>query len=315
MSKTPELVVVGSVALDSVRTPHGERERILGGSACYAGMAASYLTRVGLVGVVGEDFPAAHLDLLRGRGLDLEGIYTEVGSTFFWQGYYEGGMNSAITVDTRLGVFERFRPDLPEAYRSAPSLFLANIHPALQLNVLDQMSKKTRVALDTMNYWIKNEPKLLAEVVSKVEIIFINESEIQQFTGIASLSMAAEQVLTQGPQVVVLKRGEHGATVHCAAGVVAAPALPLRTVKDPTGAGDTFAGGFLGYLAQVGGPSTLETLRAALWVGTAMASFTVEDFSLAGLCRADRETILDRCRTLEAMVSGQAPAPRVTCHV
>ncbi len=314
MVKTPGLVVVGSVALDSIRTPYGEREKILGGSACFAGAAAALLTKVGIVGVVGEDFPREHSELLASRGIDLEGLHREKGTTFHWKGYYEGSMNNAVTVDTNLGVFEFFSPDIPGAYRSSPNLFLGNIHPALQLRVLGQLPNTTRVALDSMNYWIKSEPQLLGEVVGKIEILFINEAEIQQLTGIANLSKAADQVLTQGPQVVVLKRGEHGATVHSAEGVAAVPALPLRDVKDPTGAGDTFAGGFMGYLAQADGPLNLDRLREALWMGTALASHTVQDFSLAGLCRATGESVRERCRMLERMVVGKVPQPRFNDH-
>ena len=307
MPEDLSLVIVGSMALDSIRTPFGEHDAILGGSACYAGVSSSFLTRAGLVGVVGDDFPAEHREFLSGRGLDLAGVYTAKGSTFHWKGYYEGSMNDAITVNTQLGVFEFFNPDIPEAYRSAPSLFLGNIHPALQVRVLEQMPESTRVALDTMNFWITSEPEILKQVVSKVEIVFMNEAEIQQYTGVPNLVEAARAVLSQGPSVVVLKRGAHGATVHCQAGIAAVPALPLDDVKDPTGAGDTFAGGFLGYLAQSGADLTLDRLREALWVGTAMASFAVQDFSLTGLVRAGSEGIVARCRELERMVCGSVP--------
>ena len=307
MPQDLSLVIVGSIALDSIRTPFGEHETILGGSACYAGVSASFLTHVGLVGVVGHDFPAVHRHFLEGRGLDLAGVYEGDGKTFHWKGYYEGSMNNAITVDTQLGVFEFFNPEIPAAYRSAPNLFLGNIHPALQLRVLEQLPRTARVGLDTMNFWINSEPELLKEVVSKVEIVFLNEAEIQQYTGIANLVEAAHAVLGQGPSVVVLKRGAHGATVHCEAGIAAVPALPLDDVKDPTGAGDTFAGGFLGYLAQTGGDLSLDRLREALWVGTAMASFAVQDFSLTGLVRAGHTGIVARCQELETMVCGRVP--------
>ncbi|MBE7558878.1 sugar kinase [bacterium] len=314
MCKTPDLVIVGSVALDSVRTPYGEHERILGGSACYAGVAASYFTQVGIVGVIGRDFPQAHLDLLASRGIDLAGVHRQDGTTFHWKGYYEGAMDRAITVDTHLGVFESFSPDIPEDYRSAPYLFLGNIHPALQLRVLSQLTEKTIVALDTMNYWIKIQPDLLHDVIAKIDLLFINEAEIQQLTGVKNLPEAADRILKDGPRFVVLKRGGHGATVHGAEGVVAAPALPLRDVKDPTGAGDTFAGGFLGYLAQSGPDLSLERLREALWMGTALASHTVQDFSLLGLCRASSESIFQRCRQIAQMVNGRVPNVRITGH-
>jgi sugar/nucleoside kinase (ribokinase family) len=307
LSNSLGLVIVGSVALDSIRTPFGERERILGGSACFTGVCSSYFTQVGLVGVVGKDFPPEHVALLKSRGINMDGVYTEEGNTFFWRGYYEGNMNSAVTEDTQLGVFEGFNPTIPESFKSTPFVFLGNIHPALQMRVLEQMPETACIGLDSMNLWIDIENEKLKEVISKVQILFINEGEAAQLTGLASLIPAAEKVLEMGPEVLVIKRGEHGATVHTSEGIIAAPALPLSDVVDPTGAGDTFAGGFMGYLAQAGGGFSLDSLRQALWLGTAMASFTVQDFSLDGLCRAKRESILERCGEIERMVSGTIP--------
>jgi sugar/nucleoside kinase (ribokinase family) len=280
-----ELLVVGSVALDSVRTPFGKVDEILGGSATFFSYAASFFTRVRLVAVVGADFPRAHLDLLARRGVDLAGLQVADGATFRWVGEYGYDLNEAKTLDTRLGVFADFRPDLPAAFRSTPFIFLANIDPELQLDVLRQMRARPRlVALDTMNFWINGKREALGRVLAEVDVVTINDAEARQLAGEPNLVKAARAIAALGPRTVVVKRGEYGALLLADGAFFVVPAYPLEAVFDPTGAGDTFAGGFMGYLAaqdRVDGP----TMRRAMVYGSVMASFAVEDFSLDRLVR------------------------------
>lgn len=275
------LVIVGSVALDTVETPHGKVERALGGTATFGSISASYFASPGVVGVVGNDFDRKHINLLKRRSVDLEGLQIDKsGKTFHWSGYYEGDMNQAITRDTQLNVFETFQPKLPESYRDAPFLFLGNILPALQLEVLDQVKKPRLVLCDSMNLWIDTQPKELEKVFRRSDVICINDGEARQFVGTSSIPTAAKELLKLGPKRVIIKLGGYGVQLYGKDTFFALPALPLTNVKDPTGAGDTFAGGFIGRLAK---SRTLDenAFRRALAVGTVMASYCVQGFSVS----------------------------------
>jgi sugar/nucleoside kinase (ribokinase family) len=281
-----DLLVVGSVALDSVATPFGKVADALGGSATYFSYAASFFTTVRLVATVGADFPETHVRLLAERGVDVAGLQTTPGGrTFRWVGEYGYDLNEARTLDTQLNVLASFRPDLPAALRQVPYLFLANIDPELQLDVLRQMSSRPRlVALDTMNFWITSKRAALLRVLREVDVITINDAEARQLAGEPNLVRAARAIAALGPQVVVVKRGEYGALMLASGTFFVAPAYPLESVFDPTGAGDTFAGGFMGYLASRE-VTDRASMRRAIVHGSVMASFTVEDFSLNRLCR------------------------------
>ncbi len=281
------LLVVGSIALDDVEAPAGSVKGVLGGAACYFAIAASYFAPVQCVGVVGEDFPAAHLEFLRRRGIDLSGVYRAPGPTFRWGGRYRESLNERDTLYTELGVFEGFEPRLPPEYLDTPWVFLANIHPDLQGHVLRQVHAPRFVALDTMNLWIETQRASLERTLRQVRGLVINDEEARQLTGERNMLRAAAAIRRLGPEVLVVKRGEYGALLFDAEGVFAAPAMPLYEPRDPTGAGDSFAGGFMGALARAGetGP---EALRRAAIYASVMASFCVEDFSL------------ERFRTLES---------------
>jgi sugar/nucleoside kinase (ribokinase family) len=296
------LLVVGSMAFDSIKSPFGEVERVIGGSATYFSLAASYLTPVRLVSVVGRDFPKGTLDMLSARGIDLQGLKVAEGITFHWKGYYEYDLNIAHTVKTDLNVFENFAPVLPASYRESRYVFLGNIDPRLQLDILAQVREPKIVALDTMNFWIEKSPQLLREVIRGVDIVLINEAEIRELTGEFNLVKAARKLMLMGPGRVVIKRGEYG-VLHLSDGeIFAAPAYPLETIFDPTGAGDSFAGGFMGYLASRDGAVLTEMdYRLATIYGSAIASFTVEAFSterLQGLSREEIDSRLAAFRTL-----------------
>jgi sugar/nucleoside kinase (ribokinase family) len=274
------LVVVGSVALDSVETPFGQKEDVLGGSATFFSTSASFFVpQVQIVAVVGEDFPQPHLDFLKSRGVDLSGLTREKGRTFRWKGKYTYELNEAHTLDTQLNVFEQFAPKLPERYRDAEYVFLGNIHPELQGQVLDQVKGPKLVAADTMNFWIKGSLPSLKKTLSRVNLLFVNDAEARQLAGEHNVVKAAQAILRMGPSRVVVKRGEYGALLFDQEHVFSCPAFPLAEVFDPTGAGDTFAGGFMGYLARAKSVSHA-TLRQAMVMGSVMASFTVEKFSL-----------------------------------
>ncbi len=273
------LLVVGSVALDDIEVPGGKVEGVLGGAACYFSVAARYLAPVRAVGVIGDDFPEEHLEFLRSRDIDLDGVYRAKGSTFRWGGRYHESMNQRDTLFTELGVFEGFDPDLPEHYRDSRYVFLANIHPSLQASVLRQAREPLFAAMDTMNFWIETARAELIETLGAVNGLIINDEEAQQLTGESNLVRAAERIRELGPQTVIIKRGEHGALLFDDKGIFAAPAFPLAAVIDPTGAGDSFAGGFMGAIARAGSVDS-ETLRRAVIFGSVMASFCVEKFSL-----------------------------------
>ena len=265
------ILVVGSVALDDVDTPFGQRRGALGGAAVYFGLAASYFTDVRLVGVVGEDFPDEHVDLLSSRGIDLAGLQVVEGETFRWGGRYGYDFNARDTTYTNLGVFAEFRPQIPESFRRTPNVFLANIAPRLQLSVLEQVERPSLSALDTMNYWIERTPDDLREAIESVDILLINDSEARELAGEPVLRKAAGKILGHGLELLVVKKGEDGAVTFGRDGVFAVPGLPLETIIDPTGAGDSFAGGFLGYLAATG-DRTADALRRATIYGSVMGS-------------------------------------------
>ncbi|MBI2876360.1 MAG: sugar kinase [Candidatus Tectomicrobia bacterium] len=273
------LLVVGSVALDSVKTPFGQVEEALGGSGTYFSVAASYFSEVSLVAVVGTDFPEEHLQLLRERNVDLEGLQRVRGQSFRWRGEYGYDLNEAKTLDTQLNVFQTFKPALPETYRDARYVFLANIDPELQQEVLDQVRAPALVACDTMNFWIERKLEALKETLKRVDILIINESEAREMAREANIVKAAKTILSWGPRSLVIKRGEYGALRFSDHEIFSAPGFPLELVYDPTGAGDSFAGGFMGYLAN--DQDLIETqIRRAIIFGSTMASFNVEDFSL-----------------------------------
>jgi len=287
------------VATDTIETPFGKIDNALGGSATYASISASYFANPGIVGLVGGDFEKKHINLLKHKGVDLDGLQIEKsGKTFHWSGYYEGDMNQAHTRATHLNVFESFKPEIPEAYKKAPYIMLGNIHPALQLDVLSQVKGRHLVLCDTMNFWISSEPKLLEKVFRKVDIICINDGEARQFCGTDSLSKAAGELLRLGPKRVIIKKGAHGVLLFGKNSFFALPAIPLKTVKDPTGAGDTFAGGTIGYLARSGRPDE-GSFRKSMVIGTVMASFCVEDFSLRRTSRLTKSAINGRIALLK----------------
>jgi sugar/nucleoside kinase (ribokinase family) len=280
------LLVVGSVALDSLETPFGRREEVLGGSASYFSTCASFFGPTRVVAVVGEDFPEDHVRFLASRGIDLAGLVRRPGRTFRWKGRYEFDLNTAHTLDTQLNVFAAFQPDLPAHYRDSEYVFLGNIDPDLQRAVLDQVKGPRFVGCDTMNYWITSKRESLLETLKRVDMLFVNDAEARQLAGEHNIVKAARKILGFGPRAVVVKRGEYGALFFSGDEVFAASAVPLASVFDPTGAGDSFAGGFMGYLSR-SGRDDVGTMRRAIVLGSVLASFTVEQFSL------------DRLRTLE----------------
>ena len=296
------ILVVGSVALDSVETPFGKVEEILGGSGTYFSTSASFFTDVRLVAVVGEDFPEEHLEFLRSRQVDLTGLQTAPGETFRWQGRYGYDLNEAETLDTRLNVFEHFRPQLPAGFEEAEFVFLANIDPELQLEVLKQVRRPKLVACDTMNFWIGGKRQELIETLKHVDVLVINEGEVRQLAEEANLVKAARTILGYGPKTLVVKRGEYGVLMLTEHSIFSAPAYPLEAVFDPTGAGDTFAGGFMGYLAAT---RNLDegNIRKAIVFGSVMASFTVEDFSLNRLRTLDPGDIDQRFRRIQLLTA------------
>src|SRR5919199_3886937 len=304
------VLVIGSIALDTLETPFGRADEQLGGAGSYFSLAASVLTRVQLVGVVGADLPERHLETLRSHGVDLEGVQrVQDGKTFRWKGRYEYDLNVAHTLDTQLNVFGEFQPNLPVSYRETEFVYLANITPRLQLEVLEQVRNPKFVGLDSMNFWIGNpETKRdLTEVIKRVDCVFMNDGEIRQYTGKYNLFEAAREVLELGPQVVLMKKGEHGAVAVSREGIFVAAAYPLESVKDPTGAGDSFAGGFMGQLAESGDTSWAGIKRAMVF-GSVLASFAVEDFSVNRLLSLTRDRIEQRFETLRQYTSFEALA-------
>jgi sugar/nucleoside kinase (ribokinase family) len=292
---SPPVLIVGSVAFDSVKTPLGEVDNVLGGAAVYSATAAAFFSPVQLVGVVGQDFPSEHLDFLRSRGVDLTGLQVQPGETFRWKGFYDFDVNQAHSLETHLNVFENFRPALPDSYRDAQYVFLANIDPELQLEVLDQVRAPRLTLCDTMNFWIQGKRDALLEVLRRVDVAFMNDAEVRELCGTFSLVKAARQVMSYGPKTVIVKKGEHGAVMFTEGSHFSAPSYPLEEVKDPTGAGDTFEGGFIGYLAHAD-QMTEVNMRKAVIYGSVLASFNVEDFSLNRMRRLTKEEIQERYR-------------------
>jgi sugar/nucleoside kinase (ribokinase family) len=292
-SARSRVLIVGSVAIDSVRTPLGEADEALGGAAVYSSVAASFFAPVDLVGVVGTDFPPEHLEFLRGRRINLDGLQVHAGETFRWKGYYDFDVNQAHTLATHLNVFEQFRPELPDSYRDAQYVFLANIDPDLQLEVLEQVKNPKLTFCDTMNFWIEGKRDRLLEVLKRVDVVFMNDAEARELCGTFSLVRAGRQLLDMGPRAVIVKKGEHGAVLFTRGAHFSAPSYPLDEVCDPTGAGDTFAGGFIGYLASTDDISE-PNLRRAVVHGSVLASYNVEDFSLGRMRTLTQEDIRQR---------------------
>lgn len=295
------IVVVGSMAFDSLETPFGKREQALGGSANYFSICASHFTKVKLCAVVGEDFPTDHVAWLQERGIDVGGLERRAGKTFHWKGQYGFDLNEAKTLDTQLNVFAGFDPVLPESYRDAQTVFLANIHPALQKKVLEQVKKPRLVAMDSMNFWIQGEKSALQEVLQRVDLCFVNEGEARQLSGEHNIVRAARAIQRMGPKAVVVKRGEYGALLFRGEHIFFAPAYPLEDVFDPTGAGDTFAGGFMGWLDRYGDDPADAVWRQGMIMGTVMASFVVEDFSFDRMRKLDRAQISARWQSLHRL--------------
>ncbi|HKT69431.1 MAG TPA: PfkB family carbohydrate kinase, partial [Terriglobales bacterium] len=291
------IVAVGSIAFDTVTTRYGTQERMLGGTATYFGLAASYFTDVRVVGVVGDDFTAEHENVLRSHGVDISGVQRTPGKTFFWSGEYGANVNEAKTRATELNVFANFNPDLPKQYRDSEFLFLGNIDPTLQANVRRQMNGAHLVGGDTMNYWINNTHPALLETLKLMDVLIINDAEAKSLAGETNLPRAAQKVLAMGPKALVMKHGEYGATIFFREGAFGighhpfrAPALPIEEVVDPTGAGDSFAGGFMGYIASQGDLNR-EVLKRAMFYGSVMGSFAVERFGTERLQNLTREQI------------------------
>jgi len=297
-SEAKKVLVVGSVGLDDVSTPLGSVQRALGGAASYSSVAASFFAPVSMVAVVGEDFPEEHVRLFQSRNIDLSALEKRPGKTFFWAGEYGEDPNQAVTRQTDLNVFADFKPALPDGHRTHPFVFLANIDPILQMDVLKQMSGPEFVALDTMNFWITGKKDELLEALKHVTLALMNDTEARMLTGCRLLVDAADAVLAMGPEYVVIKKGEHGALLFGNGLYFAAPSYPLRQVVDPTGADDTFAGGLVGYLAGTG-EANEDNLRRAVVYGSTVASFNVEDFSLRRLSRLNRTEIEERFRAFQ----------------
>ncbi len=303
---TPNTVlVVGSVALDSVETPFGRADDVLGGSGTYFSSSASHFAPVQLVGVVGDDYPLDQLKPLADRGVDLAGLEQTTGTSFRWRGRYRHDLNAAETLETHLGVFSHFRPNIPAQFRNAPFVFLANIDPRLQLQVLEQVEKPRLVACDTMNFWIESRRPELVELLGHVDLITLNDGEARQLTEQVNLVKAARWIMEKGPRYVLIKKGEHGAFMFTPDSVFFAPAYPLETVFDPTGAGDSFAGGFIGSLAASGDLSD-RSMRRAVVVGSAMGSFACEKFSNTRLLEITRADIDKRVQEFRELVAFDA---------
>ena len=298
---TPDVVVVGSVAFDSVQTPKARHEKLLGGSARYTSVAAALFARTGIVGVVGEDFPPEYVEIFERAGVDLQGLQREPGKTFHWSGLYEDNMNNRRTNCTDLNVFADFNPVIPEAYRTSPYLCLENIAPALQARVLDQMEKPRFTVLDTMDLWINTTREELMNVIARVDLLTVNEHEARHLTGKGSLLKAAKKILDMGPKYALIKKGEHGAFLMSQDDILIVPAWPLLEVVDPTGAGDTFAGGLLGTLAELG-DVTRENLHKALVNATVTAAFTCEAFSVDRLRQITRAELNERVAAFRRML-------------
>ncbi|NKB23853.1 MAG: sugar kinase [Kiritimatiellae bacterium] len=299
--KKDKLIIVGSVGIDTIETPSERHESILGGSASYACAAASFFTDVGMVGVVGTDFPEAYRDVYRHFKIDVEGLQTAEGETFRWSGVYEDNMDHRRTLSTDLNIFASFAPELPASYQQSPYLFLANISPDLQLYVLDQMEELDFVVADTMDLWIDTARETLKQVIGRVDMLTLNESEAKHLTEKNSLIQAGQELLNQGPQYILIKKGEHGSLLLSQEGIFLIPAYPIEVVQDPTGAGDSYAGGLMGMIASEGNDHQTAIRRAILY-GSVVASFGVEQFSLDALQQITLEDIQDRAKHFWRMI-------------
>ena len=298
------LLTIGTVAFDTIETPAGIAERVVGGSCTYVSMAAAYFTKnINLCAVVGDDFPQSELDNLSASGVNLDGLQIKKGEkSFFWHGRYHNDMNGRDTLETQLNVLADFNPVLPESYKTSDFVMLGNLTPSVQMSVLQQMTKKPKfIALDTMNFWMDIALKPLLKVLKKIHVLIINDEEARQLSGERSLRKAATKILTMGPKYLIIKKGEHGAMLFYKNEVFYVPALPLEVVFDPTGAGDTFAGGFMGYIASTGKP-TFENMKRGIIYGSALASFCVEKFSTEGLKNLTIEQIKERAAQFTKMV-------------
>jgi sugar/nucleoside kinase (ribokinase family) len=304
------VLVVGSVALDSVETPFGKADNVLGGSGTFFSASASHLTPVQLVGVVGNDYPLDQLRALESRGVDLAGVEQADGPSFRWRGRYRHDLNSAETLETHLGVFSHFAPKIPDQFRRTPFVFLANIDPRLQMSVLDQVERPQLVACDTMNFWIESRRPDLLALFERVDMVLLNDGEARQLTEKTNLVHASRWILDRGPKYVVIKKGEHGAFLFSRESVFYAPAYPLESVFDPTGAGDSFAGGFIGYLAR-GNSLDEASMRRAVIYGSAMGSFAVEQFSIGRLLEVSRDDIEARVRAFRQLTAFETELPEL----
>lgn len=298
---TTPLTIVGSVALDTIETRAGKREDIVGGAATYIAIAAGFFGPVNLVAVVGDDFPEEHLAMLRRCNVDLEGLAKEPGRTFRWSGKYADDFSSRETLSTELGVFETFDPRIPDSYRLSRFALLGNIHPALQLKVLDALREGTFVAADTMNLWIDITPHELNEVIRRVDLLIINDEEAEQLSGEHQIRVAAQRILARGPKLLIIKRGEHGAYLFSKERMFFAPALPLESVADPTGAGDSFAGGLMGFLAAAD-DAGFDLVKQGMVVGAAVASRAVEAFGADELAKFDRAEVDARVEAIKELM-------------
>jgi cytidine kinase len=294
------VLIVGSTALDSIKTPKAQNPRLLGGSASHAAVAASFFAPVKLIGVVGDDFPKKYINLYRRHQIDLAGLQTVPGKTFHWSGEYEVNMNNRRTLATELGVFEQFTPILPESHRTAPYVLLANIAPALQHHVLDQMKRPRFVAADTMDLWLNIAMKDLLRLLKRIDLFVLNDSEARQLAGVDNVFQAAPRIHALGPRYVIIKKGEHGSLLSSPAGLFVAPAYPLLKVVDPTGAGDSFVGGLMGYLTGTKG-GVASNLRQAMIYGAVVASFCCEGFGLTSTTKITRAAIERRVSELRKM--------------
>ena len=300
-----KLLVVGSVAFDAIETPFGKTDKILGGAATYIGITSSTLNvDSGIVSVVGGDFPQEYLDMLSNRKVNIDGIeIVKEGKTFFWSGKYHNDLNSRDTLVTEVNVLENFDPKIPDSMQDAEILLLGNLHPGVQLSVLEKMTNRPKlVILDTMNFWMDSAWDVLMDMVAKTDVITINDEEARQLSGEYSLVKAAKKIHTMGPKYVIIKKGEHGALLFHDNKIFAIPALPLEDVFDPTGAGDTFAGGFAAYLAKKG-KFDFETMKSAILMGSAMASFTVEKFGTERLEEVKKEEISERLQQFKELTT------------
>jgi sugar/nucleoside kinase (ribokinase family) len=304
------LLVVGTLAFDSVKTPFGERDDVLGGSASFLSTAASYFTEVRMVGVIGEDFPKDHLSYFKKRGIDTAGVTTLPGRTFRWRGRYDHNLNVAHTLETQLNVLSDFRPELPPSFRDSRYVVLGNIDPDLQMRVLDQVKSPKLIACDTMNFWIDKKRPELERALKRVDLLSINDGEARQLSGEYNLVKAAQVIRAMGPKIIVVKRGEHGALLFLNGSIFAAPAFLLESVLDPTGAGDSFAGGMMGVLSKLDAQDPA-TLRQAVVMGGVLASFAVEDFSLERIKNLSQDEIASRFAEYKKLTHFESEAARL----